>query len=284
MGLKAKFLFYREILVWVEGEEDLVFFNIILRNKPCRIEIARGKNECLILAQGVIQSNLPYIVIIDGDYEILKRKKSVHRRVIILNRYSIENYLMEESPIERVCINYVRPQAGIKMLEGTYQAIIKKMYDELYDLVLLDAGHYFTNSGLKVMPEKAEIVLENQKTIVFSKERIQEICDRSQLNDDVRKKTKNMIDEHIRNSRFIDLINGHFIFCIIRHLIFNTVRLKKGRNPNIDNDGLLCLLSIETWNAPLLYDHSRLKKRIFRAVRDAQISRKAFPSIIIGTP
>ncbi len=50
----------------------------------------------------------------------------------------------------------------------------------------------------------------------------------------------------LRKEQFVDLINGHFIFCIIRNLIFNVVRRHRRRNPYIDNDGLLILLSSET--------------------------------------
>ena len=283
-GLLAKYLFYREILVWVEGDEDLVFFNMILRNKPCKIEIAYGKTECLKLAQGILEHNLPYVVIIDGDYEILRRKKSVHKRVVTLNRYSIENYLMEEIPIERVCKNYVRSTAIIKILGGTYQAIITKMNNELYDLVVLDIAHYLTSSGLKVLPEKAELILDDIRTMIFSAHRIQEICNRSPVNDALKIKAQGLIADYMRNKRFIDLINGHFIFCIIRHLIFNAVKLKKGKNPYIDNDGLLGLLSFETWNTPMLQDHNRLKNRIFLAIRDARSIRNKFPSVKIASP
>ena len=37
-GLAAEYLFYQEILVYVEGHTDIPFYNAILQNYNCRVK------------------------------------------------------------------------------------------------------------------------------------------------------------------------------------------------------------------------------------------------------
>lgn len=71
-GLAAEHLFYSEILVYVEGHTDIPFYNEVLENYNCRIIAKKGKLECEKFALLLEQDNHPYIVVIDGDYEILE--------------------------------------------------------------------------------------------------------------------------------------------------------------------------------------------------------------------
>ena len=78
-GKKNKFYFVEKVIVWVEGPDDIVFFDRLLRDMGCKLDPAGGKNECLKLAEGIVEEDLPYVVIIDGDYDVLKRQRSAHR-------------------------------------------------------------------------------------------------------------------------------------------------------------------------------------------------------------
>lgn len=272
-GKLASYLFYREILIWVEGSDDIPFFDRIVRNKHCRLENANGKSECLKLSRGIIEQNLPYVVILDGDYEILERKRSPHRRIVILNRYSIENYLFEEEPIERVCRNYAQVGDDVDILDGTYHDVLDRIENELLDLIVLDVAHYRQNTGEDVLPSRAEPLLDNPRILTFSTDRIQDICNKLQIECTALAESQDLINKYIRFGRIVDVVNGHIIFGIIRHLIINAVRRIRNRNPNIDNDGLLILLSTEAWSLSESRDHNRLKNRLFRAIRDAHLIR-----------
>ena len=100
-GLAAEHLFYSEILVYVEGYTDIPFYNEVLQNYSCRIISKNGKSECKKFATLLEQGNYPYVVVLDGDYDILESTRSLHRRIVWLHRHSFENYLLEEEPVEK---------------------------------------------------------------------------------------------------------------------------------------------------------------------------------------
>lgn len=270
-GKINKHLFFDKILVWVEGQDDIPFFEKVLRNKPCRLEVAYGKSECLKLSQAILESNYPYIVILDGDYEILERKRNPHRRVIYLQRYSIENYLFEEEPIEKVCRNYAKVTEDVDVLGTTFPDTITHIENELLELLVLDIAHYRANTGQSAIPNSVDAIIENQNPITFNTNRISEICASRQINIDSVIEVEELIANYLHERRMVDLINGHIAFGLIRHLIFNAIRRIRHRPPYIDNEGLFNLLSSEIWNLRGSPDHSNLKNRIFRAIRDADL-------------
>ena len=268
-GKINKFLFYDEILIWVEGQDDYPFYERILRNRPCRLEVAYGKNECEKLAQAIIESNYPYIVIMDGDYEILERKRNPHRRIIYLQRYSIENYLFEEEPLNKVCRNYARVNDDEDVLGNTFTNTITNIENELFDLLVLDIAHYRENTGQDVFPNSVDAILENVRELTFDSIRISATCASNQTNEDSITEVEELITRYTNQRRLVDIIKGHIIFGIIRHLIFNSIRRIRNRPPYIDDDGLLNLLSSEAWDNQASPDHVRLKNKLYRAFRDA---------------
>ena len=92
LGKIAQYHFDKYLTVWVEGPTDIPFYEQALRKLDCRVKDAGGKSECLKLAKALKEKDHPYVVVLDGDYDILERRRSWHRRVIVLNRHSVENY------------------------------------------------------------------------------------------------------------------------------------------------------------------------------------------------
>ena len=97
-GLASEYLFYKETVVYVEGYTDIPFYDTVLQNYyNYRIKAKHGKEKCKELATALVEDDLPYVVVLDGDYEILESTRSKHRRVILLHRHSLENYLLRKS-------------------------------------------------------------------------------------------------------------------------------------------------------------------------------------------
>ena len=107
-GKINRYLFCQDPLVWVEGVSDIPFYGHALAAGSCTILAAEGKSECIKLADAIKKHDLPYVVIMDGDYGILERRKPDHRWVVHLDRNSIENYLFEKDLVQHVCLGYVR--------------------------------------------------------------------------------------------------------------------------------------------------------------------------------
>jgi hypothetical protein len=271
-GLVAKYLFHKEPIVWVEGHTDIPFYRWILRNRPCRIEAAGGKQECLVLAKAIVENDYPYVVVIDGDYDILERKRSFHRRVILLHRYSMENYLFERNPIRQVCCNYACVDAKQILEDGTFEELLETLETELKDLVVLDVAHNRADTGIQALPNNPESLIESRKHLLWSRDRIEQLY--TQFLNDIDEKyideAAALVREFLENARFVDLLRGHFVFGILRDLIINTVRSQTGNKPNVDNEGLIVLLSAEVWSATPSSDHQSLKRRLYRAIKEIQ--------------
>lgn len=270
-GLIAKYLFYREVIVWVEGFSDFTFYERILRKLPCRLENAGGKDKCLKLAEALVENDYPYVVVIDGDYDILEKTRSVHRRIILLHRYSIENYFFEKEPIEQVCRNYSNVGGDENLVGDVFEAVLESLKTALFELVILDIANHKSGTGLQVLPDRAEPLLDDVTSLTFAHDQITRHCTQCRGNIDQSSiaKAQTLLEKFLERKRFVDILRGHFIFSILRNLIINLVRQKMGRNPNIDNQGLTILLSTEVWNLSQSHDHKSLKRRLYQAVNEA---------------
>lgn len=86
-GLAAEYLFYKDkVLVYVEGYTDIPFYNAVLRNYNCRIRTYSEETDYDKLLEVLATDDPHYVVILDGHYEILTRRRSKHRRLILLHR------------------------------------------------------------------------------------------------------------------------------------------------------------------------------------------------------
>ena len=102
-GIVGKWHFYSMPTIWVEGPTDIYFYSPIVDDLQCRIEAFHGHENATALIEGLRDHGLPYLVVLDGDYDILSAWRSPHKRVIRLRRYSFENYLWEREPLNRAC-------------------------------------------------------------------------------------------------------------------------------------------------------------------------------------
>ena len=258
-GLAAEYLFRPKIVVYVEGLTDIPFYEEMLQNYNCEVTPGNGKVECEKLATALLQDNDPYVVILDGDYEILESTRSKHRRVILLHRYSFENYLFEEAPIQQLCRDYARKQVS------QFQEVLEDAEQKFMELVVLDVAHRRSKTGYKVLPDSQEEFLRApgavdlnsgiQKRYTEATQRI----DKQSIED-----ARTLVQNFLANHRFVDLLPGHFAFSIMWRLITNTV------NESISNREIRVYLSRVVWGLVKTRDHNSLKRRLRRAVREAQ--------------
>lgn len=274
-GKQAKYLFYSEPLVWVEGVDDIPFYTELFGTLPVRIEDAGGKPECLKLAQAIIEYDHPYVVVLDGDYGVLDRQRSPHRRVVYLHRYSFENYLFEYRPIERVSKKLAKVDPGEELLGSMFEDTLEYVSYELRELVTLDVAHDRVNSGTEVFPDRVEQVIEggggSATRLALDHSRISHLCTEAHqtIMSSVFDNAHELITGFLAQRRLIDLMRGHFIFGLLRRLIFSVTRQHTGRKPRIGDDELKVLLTSELWNLETPgSDHTSLRRRLLRARRD----------------
>ena len=216
-GLAAEHLFYQEILVYVEGHTDIPFYNEVLQSYNCRIISKKGKSECEKFATLLEQGNYPYVVVLDGDYEILEFARSPHRRIVWLHRHSCENYLLEEKPIEKFRHYRTPLEDSLERLPSSFKEIVEDTELNFKELLILDVAHQCAKTGYQVFPKGADQFFAGRRTANFQDSRIQERCSEATLCIDEHsiEEARILVREFLKNHRFIDLLPGHFAFSII---------------------------------------------------------------------
>ena len=268
-GLAAEYLFYQEILVYVEGHTDIPFYNAILQNYNCRVKAKNGKPECEKLATFLGQNNYPYVVILDGHYDILERARSQHRRVILLHRHSYENYLFEKEPLKQFCRDRVPSEDSLEepLASNEFKDFAEDIEVKFKDLLILDVAHQLSKTGQKTFFQTPDRFFN----IHFHDDQIQKQQEAAAKGIDIEStdNAKNLVEDYSRDHRLIDLLPGHFAFGIIRRLISNVV------GKSIPNDEIRLYLSRVVWQLVKTRDHNSLKRRLRRAVREAEHIRQA---------
>ena len=268
-GLSAEYLFYPEILVYVEGHTDIPFYNAILQNYNCRVKSKNGKPECEKLARFLGQNNYPYVVILDGHYDILVRARSQHRRVILLHRHSYENYLFEEEPIKQFCRDRVPSEDSLEepLASDEFKDFAENIEVKFKDLLILDVAHQLSKTGQKTFFQTPDRFFK----VHFQDNEIRKQYAAAVNGIHTRRidEAKNLVEKYLREHRFIDLLPGHFAFGIMRRLISNTV------GKSVPNDEIRLYLSRVVWLLVKTRDHNSLKRRLRKAVREAEQIRQA---------
>ena len=259
-GLAAEHLFYSEILVYVEGYTDIPFYNEVLQNYNCRIISKKGKAECEKFAMLLEQGNYPYVVILDGDYEVLERTRSQHQRIVWLHRHSCENYLIEEKPIEKFRHYRAPLEDSLERLPSSFKEIVEDTELNFKELLVLDVAHQRAKTGYQVFPKAPDQFFAGPKTADFQDSRIQEQYDKAALDIDEQsiENARTLVQDFLKGHRFIDLLPGHFAFGIIRRWITYTVNVRQ----RILEEDIRVYLSTEVWRLVKTRDHNSLKRRL----------------------
>ena len=207
-GLAAEYLFYSEILVYVEGYTDIPFYSEILQNYNCRIKSKNGKSECKKFATLLEQGNYPYVVILDGDYEILESTRSPHRRTVWLHRHSFENYLLEEEPVEKFRHYRAPLEDSLDRLPSSFREIAADTEQKFKELLILDVAHQRAKTGCKVLPKAPDQFFSGPKTADFQDSRIEALCSEATLGIEKRRveEARTLVQDFLEGHRFIDLL------------------------------------------------------------------------------
>lgn len=272
-GLAAEYLFYSEILVYVEGYTDIPFYNEILQGYNCRIISKNGKSECEKFATLLEQGNYPYVVILDGDYEILESARSPHRRIVWLHRHSSENYLLEEEPVEKFRHYRAPLEDSLDRLPSSFGEIAADTEQTFKELLILDVAHQRAKTGCKVLPKAPDDFFSTPRTVDFNNSEIKKLHNEatSGIDEQSIENARTLVQDFLKEHRFIDLLPGHFAFGIIRRWINYTVNVRQ----RILEPDIRVFLSTEVWRSVKTRDHESLKRRLRRAVREAEQIRQA---------
>jgi hypothetical protein len=265
-GLAAEYLFYPEILVYVEGHTDIPFYSAVLQNYDCRIRTYREEKGCDKLTEELVKKDLPYVVIVDGHYEMLERTRSQHRRIVLLHRHSYENYLFETEPIEQFCRDRARLKDSLEdsLSSSKFKENLERIEHSFKELIVLDVAHQNTETGYDALPDKPHRFFKSQTRLNFLNSQIQQWRTEAanRIDNQNTDKARTLVEQFLKKRRFVDLLPGHFAFDIIRRLICNTLR------KSIENEEIRLYFSRVVWELVNTRDHNSLKRRLQSAVRE----------------
>ena len=272
-GLAAEYLFYKDkVLVYVEGHTDIPFYNTILQNYNCRIKTYSEETGYHKLLEVLVTNDPHCVIILDGHYGILTRRRSKHRRLVLLHRHSCENYLLEEEPIEQFRYSRAPLTDTLEKLPNSFSEILEDTELKFKELLVLDVAHQRSETGYKVFPKGADQFFAGPRTSDFQDSKIQERCSEATLyvNQQSIEEARTLVQDFLKRHRFIDLLPGHFAFSIIRRWINHTVNVRQ----RILEEDIRVYLSTEVWRLVKTRDHKSLKRRLRSAVREAEQIRQ----------
>lgn len=268
-GLTNRWQFHKKPTVWVEGPTDINFYKPILDRVCCRFQSYDGYENSKPLIKDLVDNNHPYLVILDGDYRILKQSPVPHKSVITLPRYSCENFLWEPSVVNEVCCVYAECQKD--MIFGRMEKARKMIKKELLKLITLDVAARELTSAPAVLPRDINSILKNNASIdEVNQYMVNAIIMR--VTDKIEKRTlkeaKVSVSKFIQNHCITHLIRGHTLFSLLRRIVTNAIRreIKIGRD--MSNEDLMELLSDAIWKHCKSPEHKRLKHSFRKKLRE----------------
>ena len=268
-GLVAKWHFYSVPTIWVEGPTDIIVYEPIVRDLDCRIEAFHGAENAKALIDGLLQHDHPYTIIVDGDYSILRPCKTMHQRIITLQRYSCENYLWEQEPLNRCCHRHARSGDRNDIVGPELQRLAHHIETSLRELVELDVAARRSDPSPDVLPDRIDSLLVKSTAPVIDPAKVVKLKHVSEavLDTKVIETARSDVAAFMTKNPFIHVLNGHILFGLLRLLFTQITTTLRGSKVVLGDDALLQLLSDAVWQRPASTEHQRVRRLIRKITR-----------------
>ena len=273
-GLQNTYLFYRDVIVWVEGPDDVCVYEQAFATSGVKIREAGGRPTCEMLAAAVVEKGIPIVVVLDADYDVLGSNVRPHRRVVRLSRYSIENYFCDPDVCEqvaRMCSGQPSDNYdGVQLINKVGEMVS----DYLQPLITVDACLVRGGTGRSCLPERIDRLMTKGKFMPICRDSVTQYSDLVLRNDEaeVCEQTRRLVRSFLDSNSILHLLRGHLVFGLLR--IGLTEMLKKNHRPRAPNDAALyALFGSALWRCGTHRDAIALKRKLVRAANEAMRMR-----------
>lgn len=271
-GVVGSRYFFPKPIVWVEGPTDIYFYEPILGHLNCVIKVFHGSTNAKALVEALVETacEYPYAVILDGDYSILNQRRSPHRWVIVLRRYSFENYLWEKSSLNRSCLRHAQRGDGDDVISAEFDRVEAELLTKMREAIELDVAARRADPAPKVIPDRIEALLTRNDSIEICPIKVAKIVSdaKSELDAELVKQASSEVQSFLRSGRISWLLNGHVLFGIIQRVFTGTTTKIRGKKVVLNDDSLTQLLAEMVWRLVPSNEHQRLRSKIVSVVRE----------------
>lgn len=266
-GLAEKWRFHQVPTIWVEGPTDIFFYEPVTEKIPCRMEAFHGAENAKALIQALVDHDYPYLVILDGDYRILKRTTVPHRCVIILPRYSFENFLWEHEPINRACLRHAQCGENKNLVAAEMERVEEHLRKELLHAVALDIAARRSPTPPRVLPDAIEQIALTKTGPDVDPAKVATLVAavEAQLDPVQVKAAEAELMRFLEKRCITHILNGHLILGILRRLFIRAAEKERGTKSSLSNDALTQILADIIWRRCQSDDHKRLKRTVRRS-------------------
>lgn len=271
-GLAEKWRFHDIPTIWVEGSTDIYFYVPVLDSIPCRLEAFHGIQNANSLIEGLVKHNYPYLVILDGDYNILRRTRSPHRNIVILSRYSFENYLWEKEPVNQACLRHARCGERIDIVSNEMDRVVQHLTQELLYPVVLDVAARNLPSPPQILPNHIEQLLHDYHKPDVDPVKVDELVAsvEAHITPEIVREAETQVNRFLAERCFMHLLKGHIVFGVLYRVFLQAAKIMNngnGGNLHITHDTLIQLLTEIVWRKCNSEDHRKLKRKIRSTTR-----------------
>ena len=276
-GQVAQHKFHRTPLVWLEGPTDYPIFLPLEYELEFTTKWAGGVVACRKLAHEMVNGDLPYVVVMDGDYGILREKvngQGSHDRVIMLRRHSIENYCAEPGLVEALCLSYSEGKIQKGIVGPRFERFLMTLEDDLWDLVVLDIASEGTAD--KVAPRSIRTLLRQQEPPVIDQDKVQDHVEkvrRTRTNGRDENEVNDSLRRFVGRRRFIDVVKGHWVLELIQCFVVGELKEAGGKAPSLHPKALRAALAPWMWRDRMSRDHVDLRECLKRAINQVRAVR-----------
>lgn len=268
-GLAEKWRFHDKPTVWVEGPTDILFYYPIVVGKGCRMEPYHGTENAEALIEALVEKDYPIVVVTDGDYETLRSTMPKHRRLIVLSRYSFENYLWESQPVNSACLRHAQCGDDKDLVSAEMKKVEAHLKSELQELVALDAAaRSMTDDAPDVLPDRVDSLLAHHKRPVLDSGKVRALIAQAtaQVGAKELREAKKDLRAALKERPFIHLLNGHIVFGVLWRVFLSAAERESKVPSNVTHIALTQLLADAIWKHCREDDHIRLRRKMRSAI------------------
>ena len=193
----------------------------------------------------------------------------VSNNVIVLGKYSFENYLWEKEPVNRACLRHAQCGEKKDAVGPEFERLNQHLEERLLQLVVLDIAARKVNPAPKVLPDRVETILEKKESIEIDASKVTIIVENAKkvLDEKALRETEDQLAEFLVRARFMDILKGHFVFSVLRKTVTDVAASIRGKKVVLNDEVLAEIMADMVWSKSPSTAHKKLKRKIRALVR-----------------